>query len=305
MAPLHRPRADATERFGNRVTDYVRSRPGYPPEVIELLRQRCGLSPTSIVADVGAGTGIFTRLLLEAGAGVVYAVEPNGPMHEALIAALGQDVRLRTHAGTAEHTGLSRASVDLIVAAQAFHWFDREKTRVEFARILRPRGWVALVWNTRREDTARFLRAYEELLRRWSPDYLQVNHRRVGLETITPFFAPDPVERHTFSTHQEFDFEGVRGRLLSSSYAPGPEHPHHQPMLAALREIFDANQAEGRVRFEYETEVYLGRLPAVEAGPGIPTLERAPRTPRVQSVARCSDAASGRFSASSRTTTGR
>ena len=188
----HQPPTDATARFANRVGDYVKTRPGYPPEVFALLRERCGLGPTTKVADVGAGTGIFTRLLLEAGAGVVYAIEPNGPMHDALIAALGKDVRLRTHDGTAEHTGLSRASVDLIVAAQAFHWFDREKTRAEFGRVLRPRGWVALVWNTRREDTTPFLVTYEQLLRRWSPDYGKVNHRNVRLETCLLYTSPSP-----------------------------------------------------------------------------------------------------------------
>jgi SAM-dependent methyltransferase len=260
MSPPHQPPADATARFANRVGDYVKTRPGYPPAVIALLRERCGLRSTSIVADIGAGTGIFTRLLLDAGAGVVYAIEPNAPMHDALIEALGRDVRLRTHAGTAEHTGLSRASVDLIVAAQAFHWFDREKTRTEFVRILRPHGRVALVWNTRREDTNPFLVAYEQLLRRWSTDYGHVNHRNVSLDTIAPFFAPGGMERHAFPSHQEFDFDGVRGRLLSSSYAPAEGHPNHEPMLAELRQIFDATHENGRVRFEYETEVYLGRF---------------------------------------------
>jgi SAM-dependent methyltransferase len=256
----HQPPADATARFASRVGDYIKSRPGYPPEVVGVLRERAGLGPTSVVADIGAGTGIFTRVLLEAGAGVVYAIEPNTPMHAALIEALGRDPRLRTHEGTAENTGLRPVSVDLIVAAQAFHWFDRNEARVEFRRILRPRGAVALVWNTRRDDTSPFLIAYEKMLRRWSTDYGQVNHRNVGLTAIAPFFAPGAVERHAFPSHQTFDFDGVRGRLLSSSYAPTAGHPSHEPILAELRAIFDAHHEGGRVRFEYETEVYVGRF---------------------------------------------
>lgn len=254
--------ADPTRRFTDRVGDYVRYRPGYPPEAIALLHDRCGLGAQSVVADVGAGTGIFTRLLLAAGAKAVHAIEPNGPMRAALVAALAGEPRLHVADGTAEKTGLADASVALVVAAQAFHWFDRAAARREFARILRPGGWVALVWNSRRNDATPFLVTYEAMLRRWSPDYAEVNHRKIGLDAIAPFFAPEPVERQVFPSHQVFDFEGVRGRLLSSSYAPAAGHPNHEPMLAELRAIFDAHEEGGRVSFEYETEVYLGRFAA-------------------------------------------
>lgn len=240
--------------------DYVKTRPGYPPEVVTLLRERAGLGPTSVAADIGAGTGLFTRLLLAAGAEQVCAVEPNAAMRDALVAALGGETRLRVTDGTAEATKLPAASVALIVAAQAFHWFDRPRARGEFTRVLQPDGMVALVWNTRQEDSTPFLAAYEQLLRRWATDYGQVNHRRVGLDTIAPFFAPGPVERHAFPSAQSFDFEGVRGRLLSSSYAPAAGHPHHAPMLAELRQICETHAETGYVRFEYITEVYLGRF---------------------------------------------
>ncbi len=225
-----------------------------------MLREHAGLGRTSIVADIGAGTGIFTRVLLDAGVAAVYAVEPNRAMHNALIAALGSDVRLRTHEGTAEDTGLRTGSIDLVVAAQAFHWFDRARARTEFRRILRPGGAVALIWNSRREGVTPFLVAYEAMLHRWSPDYAHVNHRNIGIATIAPFFAPGAVERFAFPSRQVFDFAGLRGRLLSSSYAPAPGHPNHEPMLAELREIFDAHHDAGKVRFEYETEVYVGRF---------------------------------------------
>lgn len=258
-ATPHRPPADATTRFADRVQAYVRTRPGYPPGVIELLRTEAGLGPESTVADIGAGTGIFTRLLLETGA-AVHAIEPNGPMREALVASVGGSSRLRAHATPAEATGLPDASIDLITAAQAFHWFDLDAAGREFRRILRPGGAVALVWNTRREDTTAFLAAYEMLLRRWSPDYRAVDHRNVGLDSIEPFFAPGRVGVHTFDHHQTFNFEGLRGRVLSSSYAPAAGHPNHEPMLAALRGIFDRHKEHGTVRFDYRTEVYLGRF---------------------------------------------
>jgi SAM-dependent methyltransferase len=181
-------------------------------------------------------------------------------MRAALVMALAADPRLEVGAGTAENTGLDDASIDLIVAAQAFHWFERDRTRREFRRILRPSGAVALVWNSRLEEATPFLKAYENLLQRWATDYRQINHRNVDLARIAPFFAPGNVERHAFPSEQVFDFDGLRGRLLSSSYAPAAGHPGHAPMLAELRSIFDTHQENDRVRFLYETEVYLGRF---------------------------------------------
>lgn len=253
----HQPPANATSRFSDRVADYVKSRPGYPPGVITLLQERCGLGPTTTVADIGAGTGILTRPLLLTGA-TVHAVEPNQAMREALLATLPNEIRLTASAGTAEATGLPEAGVDIITAAQSFHWFDREKARLEFQRILRPNGWVALIWNGRREDTSPFLVAYEHLLQHWATDYRTANHRAVTFADLQTFFAPHVVERFTFPNAQHFDFEGLRTRLLSSSYAPAAGHPNHEPMVGELRTIFDAHQREGGVVFEYETEVYLG-----------------------------------------------
>ncbi len=250
---------DSTERFSNRVEDYVKTRPSYPAGVVALLRERCGLGSGVVVADVGAGTGIFTRLLLEAGA-VVHAVEPNGPMRQALVESVKGDAKLHVHEGTAERTGLEDGSVGLITAAQAFHWFDQPLAKKEFARVLRGGRHVALIWNSRLEDTTPFLVGYEGLLKRWSTDYAKVNHRQVGMGTIMPFFAPGKVELHTFDYAQVFDFEGLKGRLMSSSYSPAKGTAAHEPMVRELREIFEKHQAGGRVSFEYKTEVYLGRL---------------------------------------------
>jgi SAM-dependent methyltransferase len=255
------PPITPAERFSDRVSDYVRTRPGYPSGVFDLLRDRCGLRPGWVVADIGAGTGIATRYLLDAGA-TVHAVEPNEAMRGALVGALGNRQRLHVHARCAEDTGLPGASIDLIVAAQAFHWFDRTATRHEFERILKPHRWVAIVWNTRLADTTPFLAAYEQMLRHWATDYETVSHRNLDIDAIAAFFAPHQVERHTFALEQVFDLEGVRGRLMSSSYAPAPGHPHNRPMIAELDSIFDAYNEGGYVRFQYETECYLGQLTA-------------------------------------------
>jgi ubiquinone/menaquinone biosynthesis C-methylase UbiE len=259
-------RPDPTRRFSDRVANYVRYRPGYPEALLATLVSEAGLGPESgsgsAVADVGSGTGISTELLLRAG-GEVYAVEPNAEMRAAAEARLGGEPRFHSVAGTAEATTLPSASVDLVAAGQAFHWFDVERTRAELARILRDtpagRAQVALFWNSRRTDASPFLRAYEELLQRFGTDYAEVDHTKIGADTLERFFG-ERYEKLVFLSHQDFDSEGLQGRLLSSSYAPGPGHPHHEPMLAALRRIFDQNQEEGRVRFVYDTKLYLGRL---------------------------------------------
>src|SRR5690606_18543158 len=140
--------AAPTERFSSRVGDYVRHRPGYPPALAAWLHQAQGIGAGLAVADVGAGTGISTRMWREAGHEVV-AVEPNAAMREAGAAAFAGDPRVRWVAGSAEATTLADASVDVVSAAQAFHWFDPATTRAEGTRILRPGGLAVLLWNLR------------------------------------------------------------------------------------------------------------------------------------------------------------
>lgn len=160
--------ADPTERFSNRAEDYVRYRPGYPRAILPPLREDCGLAPESRIADVGSGTGLLGRVFLDDGE-TVYGVEPNAEMRAAGERSLRGYPRFHSVAASAEATSLAEASVDFIVAGQAFHWFDAQAARREFARILRPGGWVAVLWNERRTDATGFLRAYEALLRRFSP----------------------------------------------------------------------------------------------------------------------------------------
>ncbi len=247
-----------TTRFSDRVENYVRYRPGYPPEVLDLLRAECGLQPSHIIADIASGTGLFTRLLLENG-NSVFAVEPNAEMREMGAHQLESFGRLVSVAGTAEETTLRSASVDFVTAAQAAHWFDLPRARAEFARILRPGGWCVLIWNERRTASTPFLRDYEQLLLTYGTDYKEVRHERTTA-IIHEFFAPAPYQERVFDLRQQFDYEGAAGRLLSSSYVPLDGNPNHAPMMQELQRIFRAYATDNTVEFEYNTRVYYGQL---------------------------------------------
>src|SRR5208282_2668463 len=247
-----------TSRFSDRVENYVRYRPGYPPEVLDLLRAECRLQPSHIVADIASGTGVFSRLLLENG-NSVFAVEPNAEMREMGIHQLEAYDRLESVAGTAEETTLRSASVDFVTAAQAAHWFDLPRARAEFARILKPGGWCVLLWNERRTASTHFLRDYEQLLLTYGTDYKEVRHERTTA-IIHEFFAPARCQERVFSLRQQFDYEGTAGRLLSSSYVPLAGHRSYAPMMQELQRIFGAHATNNMVEFEYNTRVYYGKL---------------------------------------------
>jgi SAM-dependent methyltransferase len=248
-----------TQRFSTRVEDYVRYRPGYPKEICEALARDAGWTPVQTVADIGAGTGILTAMLLDRG-NTVFAVEPNDSMRAASEKTLAANGRFRSVKGTAEETTLTGGCVDGITVAQAFHWFDRSRARDEFRRILRPGGWLALLWNERLVDSTPFMRAYERMIEQWSVDYDAVKERDLSESEVREFFAPHAPVKSELPNFQSFDFEGALGRLMSSSYAPQQGHAKYEPIVAEMRRIFDEHQREGRVRFEYRTAVYAGRF---------------------------------------------
>lgn len=248
---------NAQTRFSNRVQDYIRYRPDYPQAVMDCLRDEFGLRPPQVVADIGSGTGISAGLLLDNGHRVI-AVEPNAEMLAAAEARYGSNEAFQSVAAPAEATTLPDASVDWIVAAQAFHWFDVEKCRVEFRRILKRGGFVALLWNDRRDDTL-FLKGYDALLKEYAIDYEAIDHRHAESDgRIERLFAPHAPVRRVFPNHQDFDFDGLRGRVLSSSYMPTAEHPRFNEMIQALRDLYDRHQTGDRVRFAYDTKLFVG-----------------------------------------------
>jgi len=250
---------DPTKRFSGRVTDYVKYRPSYPAAIIDLLRAECGLTADSIVADVGSGTGLLAELFLKA-SNRVLGIEPNREMREAGEQLLRGYERFLSIDATAEATTLADHSVNFVTAGQSFHWFDRERVGAEFARILRSPGWAVLIWNERRIDSTLFLRSYEQLLRTYSPEYGQVDHKLVDQNVIQAAFPAVPFKLRSFENRQYFDLEGVMGRLMSSSYAPEAGHPNHAPMMAELTALFQKYQLSGQIVFEYDTRVNYGQL---------------------------------------------
>jgi len=250
---------NSTSRFSDRVNNYVKYRPGYPPEVISYLEKECRLSVGSVVADVGSGTGIFTKLLLEKGY-TVYAVEPNEPMRQAADEQLGNYPGYHSTNGTAGATGLPPKTTDLIVCAQAFHWFNTPGTKVEFKRILKPGGHVALIWNNRDVEADAFATAYELLLQQQSGDYERVNHQNLSETDFVNFYRDGKYSLVKFHNQQVFDFEELAGRAFSSSYVPAEETEAGQHFKTSLQELFDCYNRHGKVVFRYQTEVYLGKV---------------------------------------------
>lgn len=250
---------DSTLRFSSRVENYVRYRPSYPLEVIETLQEECRLDSSSLVADIGSGAGALTELFLRNG-NRVFAVEPNREMREAAERRLMGYAGFRSIAGKAEATALDDKCADFVVVGQAFHWFDIEETRREFLRILKTPGWTMVVWNEREFQTTPFLIAYDQLLQRHAPDYARATHKRIYDTTLGDFFGSRGFITRTFSYRQALDYEGVKGRLQSSSYTPEPGHPNHEAMIEELKRIYQAYAVNGQVTMEYITRMYYGRF---------------------------------------------
>lgn len=251
---------DNTARFSDRAEDYVKYRPGYPPAILEFCRTTMGLTPAWRVADLGSGTGIFARVLLENGNAVV-GVEPNGPMRQAAESLLAGFPGFTSVGAPAEATTLPDASVDLVTAATAFHWFDPARAHDEAMRILKPGGWAMLLWNFRDTANNPMLQAYDQLLNAHIPEYTGGSaEKRAAPAALATFFGGDHYRIFSCPNAQTFDFDGLLGRLRSSSYSPKPDHPQYASFLQGVRELFDANQQNGTVRIEYNTQAYAAQL---------------------------------------------
>lgn len=249
---------EPTLRFSDRVENYVKYRPGYPPETIKILKEDCSLSPDWKIADIGSGTGIFTRLLLE-NKNEVYGIEPNMEMRKEAENTLKAFPNFISVDATSEMTTLSAGAVDMITAAQAFHWFKKDIVRIEFERILKDNGWVVLIWNSRNIETD-FENEYEKLLLKYSKEYPLVGHKNKQNSDIDSFYLPGSCTKKELKNSQLFDLEGLKGRLLSSSYAPTKDEEIFIPMMKELERLFNKYNNNGLIAFNYSTEIYYGKF---------------------------------------------
>ena len=291
------PQADGApkRRFSSRVSYYVKARPGYPPEILEFLAQAGVLTTETVIADVGCGTGLLAEIFLKNG-NTVIGVEPNPAMRAAGEQYLAAYPRFRSIDGSAEETTLQTASVDMITAGQAFHWFDVDEARREFTRILRPGGSVVLVWNSVRSDASPFMEAYHAMraavpegddgqraddtakplarIDTHTTDLAPMGPAQsAGSLDIAPDTPPRPApgararlfgaagcESRGFPNQQTFDWDGIQSRLLSESGAPLPGDWRYPAMMAELERAFRTHQKNGRVEFLYDTKLHCGRI---------------------------------------------
>ncbi len=247
-----------TELFSDRVSNYRKYRPSYPNQLIDTLTSECNLDSQSMIADIGSGTGIFSQLLLDKNCRVI-GVEPNKEMREAAEHQLSNHINFNSVEGESENTTLENSSVDLITSAQAFHWFNRDKTRKEFERILKPTGYVALVWNQRNLDS-QFQKEYDQMLREYASDYSAVNHMNLTIDHITDFYSPSEVSTFKFTNAQHFDLAGFLGRMQSSSYTPKTGTAESDALIMIANSLFEKFESKGVISFEYETFLYLGKF---------------------------------------------
>ena len=251
---------NSTERFSKTVSNYIKFRPSYPRSILDFMQENLGLTKTSVIADIGSGTGKLTQLFLEYG-NPTYAVEPNQPMREAAEELLRHYPNFFSVDGASEHSNLAQGQIDHIVAAQAFHWFDIPKTRAEFLRILKPGGKVLLIWNKRVDSASRLMEGYNTFIETFSIDYQKVNLRYIDHKDFQTFFGHSEYQLHNiYDNIQLFDWEGLKGRYLSCSYALTEEHSNYTEAMQGLKHLFQQNAVKGKIEMVYRTEIYYGEL---------------------------------------------
>lgn len=250
---------DPLTRFSDRADAYARHRPTYPQALYDHLHQAGALAPGSTVADIGSGTGLFAQLFLDNGHPVI-GVEPNAPMRAAGDRFLAAYPDFRSVDGAAEQLPLTAGSVDLVVAGQAFHWFQPEAFRREAIRVGRPPAQVALIWN-RRNESDPFIAAYEQLLDDLAVDYYKADPKhRLRTESIEQFFDFGKFQYTTFSNPLVYDWDALQGLAMSQSYVPQPSHPNHAPFFARLEALFNQFQQNQAIALALTTHLYHGPL---------------------------------------------
>ncbi|MBA2548443.1 MAG: methyltransferase domain-containing protein [Burkholderiaceae bacterium] len=249
----------ATERFTDRADAYVRGRPSYPAAIVEHLEREGVLKSGMTVADIGVGTGLSAEPFLQGGYRVI-GVEPNAAMREAGDQQLSTFAGYRSVGGTAEDTSLPDAIADLVIAGQAFHWFDVARAAHEARRIARPGGAAALIWNDRQSTGSAFLAGYEALLRAHGADYAKLIHRHVDEKAIAQFFAPAVPKVATFDNPRELERDDLLALAASASYLPTPQEAQYPAMLQALNELFDGHARQGKVQMMYRTRMHYATI---------------------------------------------
>lgn len=247
----------STKRFDGRADVYSRYRPRYPEEALRILEREFGFYHKMIVTDIGSGTGILSKLFLENG-NTVYGVEPNGDMRGFAEKNLKRYLpRFISVIGTAEATGLRSRSVDLVTAGQALHWFDAEKARNEFRRILKPSGHLAVAYNTRR-NKCEIEEAYQRLRDRFADrmaDTVDVDYA-----FVSRFLGNSELKKFTIHNTRTFDYKGMLGLLASASYMPSRGSPEWKDVEKGVRKIFRGRDDRRKLPIHYETTLYVGQI---------------------------------------------
>ncbi len=219
--------------------DYSLYRPSYPAEAVDYVFNKLPVNADTVIADIGAGTGLFTELLLANNSPVI-AVEPNAAMRAEADDRLRHYPNYNSVSGSAEETRLDDKSIDIIVAAQSFHWFNLPEAKREFARILKLGGKTVLIWNRRDSSGSEFLMEYETLLGSMIAEYSKVSHDRASDAVIEEFLGSEMVKAE-FSNYQDFDFRGFKGRLQSSSYCPIEGAEGYVELMVSMEELFQTH----------------------------------------------------------------
>ncbi|MBU5440050.1 class I SAM-dependent methyltransferase [Tissierella sp. MSJ-40] len=246
---------NSKERFSSRVQNYVKYRPSYPNDIISYLEESIGLNEKLIIADIGSGTGISTKLFLDNG-NTVYSVEPNQDMRQAAENLLKSYSNVHFIDGSSESTKLQSESIDIIIAAQAFHWFNPEPTKKEFLRILKANGTVVLLWNIRKTKSDRFMEGYLEIIRRYAETYTNKSDD----DLIPKFFDYKTIYKAILDNPQVVDFDRLKGEITSFSYMPNENDPNYVIMISELEDLFNKYNSNGKVTLEYETHIYYCKM---------------------------------------------
>ena len=247
------------DRFSNRADAYTRGRPSYPAALVERLESAGALHAGSTVVDLGVGTGLSAEPFLQRGY-MVIGVEPNGDMRSAGDQHLRQFASYRSVAAAAEVTSLPAAVAELVIAGQAFHWFDVPRVASEARRMLKRGGWAALIWNDRQSTGSAFLAGYEALLRTHGIDYAKLLHRHVDEAAIARFFAPVRAEVATFDNPRSLDRDDLIALAGSASYLPAAGDARHHALMHALHALFEAHAHDGTVQMMYRTRMHYARV---------------------------------------------